>query len=74
MLHRKEEEEGPYKFQGKSYRTYSDMVNAKRARNAGVLQAIGLLDAAAALRRGAANKNASKGGKKRKRILLEIQV
>ena len=62
----KEEEEGPYKFQGKSYRTYSDMVNAKRARNAGVLQAIGLLDAAAALRRGAATQNASMGGKKRK--------
>ena len=65
-LEEQEEGKGAYRFQGKAYRTYSDMVKAKRARNASVLQSIGLLDAAAALRRGAATQNASKGGKKRK--------
>lgn len=65
-LKEQEDEEGPYRFQGKAYRTYSDMVKAKRARNASVLQSIGLLDAADALRRGVATQNASKGGKKRK--------
>ena len=60
------EEDTEYNFQGKAYKTYSDMVKAKRARNAGILQDIGLIDAAAAVREGASAENAAKGGKKRK--------
>ena len=60
------EEDTEYTFQGKAYKTYSDMVKAKRARNAGILQDIGLIDAAAAVREGASAENAAKGGKKRK--------
>ena len=60
------EEERVYTFQGKTYKTYSDMVKAKRARNMGILQDIGLIDVAATIREGDAAKSKAKSDKKRK--------
>lgn len=59
-------EEKIYTFQGKTYKTYSDMVKAKRARNMGILQDIGLIDVAATIREGAAAESKAKSVKKRK--------
>ena len=60
------EEEKVYTFQGKTYKTYSDMVKAKRARNMGILQDIGLIDVAKTIREGAAAESKAKSDKKRK--------
>ena len=60
------EEEKVYTFQGKTYKTYSDMVKAKRARNMGILQDIGLIGVAATIREGAAAEGKAKSDKKRK--------
>jgi len=60
-----------YVFEGVSYPTYQEMVNAKRKRNEEVLQGLGFLDAGGASRLETSKKTATQRGIKRQKAVKE---